>query len=106
MGLEAKIKEAVRRWRAGEITVDDDRLESAVSAMRERTLDRTLARSAGMEAKYSHQHRGKTWGGLSRGFRRALDRARKNSPEAVERVQKTYPGARVSSGLTRTCVYE
>lgn len=106
MGRQSKIKEVVRRWRAGEITVDNDRLESAVSALRERTLDRTLARSAGMVTKYTEQHQGKTWGGLSRGYRRALDRAEKNSPEAVKRVQKTYPGVRVSSGLTRTCYYE
>lgn len=106
MGLEAKIKEAVRRWRAGEITVDNDRLEAAVSALRERTLERALARSAGMVTKYTEEFEGKLPQGLSRGYRRALKRARRNSSEAVARVQKTYPGVRVSSGLTRRCYYE
>ena len=106
MGQEAKIKEVVRRWRKGEITVDMDNLEKFVSGLRERTLSRTLARSAGMQTKYTEQSEGKFPEGLSRGYVRALKRARKNSPESVERVKKTYPGPRVSNGLTRRASYE
>ena len=108
MGRQSKIKEVVRLFRANNPTEDELSAEMSafIGTLRDRPRMRAMARSADMATKYSHQHTGKTWGGLSRGYRRALDRAEKNSPEAVKRVQKTYPGIRVSSGLTRTCYYE
>ena len=109
MGRQSKIKEVVRLFRAHNPTEDELSVEMSafIGTLRDRPRMRAMARSAGMETKYTEKSLSKKkHPDVSRGFHRAIKRARRNSPEAVKRVQKTYPGIRVSSGLTRTCYYE
>ena len=114
MGQNSKIREVVRVTRVNNdphglpVPAETEyKVWRFVVGLRMRTLRRTMTRATGMETKYTETSLSKKKDpGMSRGFHRAYSRAMKNSFDSAVKCQKTYPGLRVSSSLTRTCVYE